>query len=55
MEIFILVDGSLYEKVPVGQLYETTLEGVAKKNVEVRFAAEAAKLSMTVIRDCKGA
>ena len=55
MEIFILVDGSLYEKVPVGQLYETTLEGVAKKNVEVRFAAEAAKLSMTVIRDYTGA
>ncbi len=55
MEIYILIDGSLYSTVPVGQVYETTMEDIAGKEVEVRFAAEGAKLSMTVIRDYEGA
>ena len=54
VEIFIIIDGALYEKVPVGQTYTTTLKGIANKNVLVRFGAESAKMSMTVTRDYEG-
>lgn len=51
LEIFILINNSFYEEVPVGQKYTTTLEGISGKDVEVRFAAEGAKMSINVIRD----
>ena len=54
MEIYVIVDGILYEKVPVGQAYSSTIEGIAGKDVEVRFAAESAKLSIQVIRYYEG-
>lgn len=54
LEIFIIVDGTIYEKVPVGQSYTTTLKDIANKNVLVRFGAESAKMSITVTRDYEG-
>ena len=54
LEIFIIIDGALYEKVPIGQTYTTTLKGIANKNVLVRFGAESAKMSITVTREYEG-
>ena len=54
MEIFIIVDDTIYEEVPVGQAYTTTLTGIAGKNIIVRYGAESAKIDITVTREYEG-
>ena len=54
MEIFIIVDDTIYEEVPVGKAYTITLTGIAGKNIIVRYGAESAKIDITVTREYEG-
>ena len=54
LEIFIIIDGKIYEKVPVGQSYTITLNNIANKDVIVRLGAESAKMSIVVTREYDG-
>ena len=52
MEIFILVDGEIYSKIPINDEISVTLEGIGGKTVVVRFGAESAKGRVSVTRIC---
>jgi len=50
LEIVILIDGDLYERLEANQAHNITLENIAGKTIVVRFAAESADLSVSVVR-----
>lgn len=52
MEVVIVVDGAYYAHVPLNTPQKIVLENVAGKTVAVRFAAESADMSLTVVREC---
>ena len=54
MEIYIIVDDTIYEKVPIGQAYTTNLSNIANEDVIVRFGAESANMSIAVTREYEG-
>ena len=51
MEVVIVVDGAYYAHVPLNTPQKIVLEDVAGKTVAVRFAAESADMSLTVVRE----
>jgi len=51
MEVVIVVDGAYYAHVPLNMPQKIVLEDVAGKTVTVRFAAESADMSLTVVRE----
>lgn len=50
MEVVIVIDGAYYAHVPLNTPQKIVLEDVAGKTVAVRFAAESADMSLTVVR-----
>lgn len=53
LEIFVIVDGELYERLPANVLQSVTVENAAGKLVFVKVAAEAAACSVSVDREYK--
>ena len=51
MEVVIVVDGAYYAHVPLNTPQKIVLEDVAGKTVTVRFAAESADMSLSVVRE----
>ena len=51
LEIFILVDGVLFDRIPANTPTSLTIDGVAAKTVIVRLAAESAAFSVAVNRE----
>lgn len=51
MEVVIVIDGAYYAHVPLNTPQKIVLEDVAGKTVTVRFAAESADMSLSVVRE----